>query len=134
MADLLFKQLFAVIDHVTTVVCLHAAGQIRGIDEAFETLNGNYMEPPFHIRCRSKVTPWMPGFVNEQRKASNAELLLRPLAQRRIGPNGELGVRLPPPPRVFVMPDFPIPVIPAADLVAPAAADAALLEGDNGDV
>lgn len=92
------KQVVAVIDERTTVVCLHAAGQIRPVDEPFETLAGDFDYPPFHVHCRSVEVPWMAGFVNEQRAAANAELQTRPLKERRIGPNGPTG-RMPPPPR-----------------------------------
>jgi hypothetical protein len=96
--DLVFKQAVAVIDKRTTIVCLHVAGQIRQVTEPFDTLNGSYDMPGFHIHCRTISAPWMPGFVNAQREESNAELLRRPLKQRRLGPNGELGARLPPGP------------------------------------
>lgn len=96
--DLVLRQLIAVVDSRTTVVCLHAAGQIRAVDEPFETLAGDFMQPPFHVHCRTLVVPWMPGMVNEFRKAANDELRNRPLKERRIGPNGEIGGRIPPPP------------------------------------
>lgn len=85
------KQVSAVIDSRTTPVCLHAAGQIRPVEEPFDTLLGEQMEPPFHVHCRSIVGIWMPGFVNDQRRDANAELKTRPLKQRRIGPGGETG-------------------------------------------
>lgn len=97
--DLILKQVVAVIDKRTTVVCLHAAGQIQPVTDPFQTLAGYFMTPPFHVHCRSHSVPWMPGFVNTLRKDANAELLTRPLKQRRIGPNGEIGGRVPPPPR-----------------------------------
>lgn len=98
MPDLILKQVVAVIDARTTTICLHAAGQIRPIDEPFDTLLGEQDETPFHVHCRSMVVPWMSGFVSDIRAASNAELLRRPLKQRRLGPNGE-GPKLPPKPR-----------------------------------
>lgn len=91
MADLLLKQVVAVIDNRTTTVCLHAAGQIRPLNQPFDTLLGEQDEPPFHVHCRSMVIPWMAGFVSDIRAASNTELLKRPLKQRRIGPGGETG-------------------------------------------
>jgi hypothetical protein len=112
---LIFRQLTAVLDDRTTVICLHAAGQIVGVKQPFDTLAGTFMNPPFHVHCRSIAVPWVPGFVNEQRRLSNAELQRRPLAQRdtrnfdnRIpGPDGgEPGV-VPP---SSVAPEIPEPV------------------------
>lgn len=85
------KQATAVVDRRTTPVCLHVAGQIRPVEEPFETLLGPQMEPPFHVHCRTIVGIWMPGFVNDQRREANAELQQRPLKQRRIGPGGQTG-------------------------------------------
>ena len=96
--DLLLKQLVAVIDSRTTVICLHAAGQIQPVDQPFDTLAGEFDDPPFHVHCRSMSAPWMPGFVTDIRAESNQELLRRPLKTRRIGPDGEVGGYLPPPP------------------------------------
>lgn len=106
---LVLKQVVAVIDKRTSPVCLHAAGQIRKIEETFDTLLGEQSEPPFHEHCRSMVVPWMVGMVSDVRKQANAELLTRPLKQRRIGPNGETG---PLPPKVPVGPK-PAPPAPA---------------------
>lgn len=91
---ILFKQLVAVLDNRTTFVCLKAAGQIQPLEDPFSTLNGEFDGPPFHISCRTIVAPYMTGFVNEQRAASNKELQRRPREQRdwRKGKN-------PPPPR-----------------------------------
>lgn len=86
------------VDKVTTIVCLDAAGQIQPVDEPFETLAGEFDQPPFHIHCRTGVVPWLPGFVSDQRQLANAELLRRPLKQRRKGPDG-VGARIPPLPR-----------------------------------
>lgn len=94
-----FKQVWAIADERTTITCLHAAGQIQPIGQPFETLSGNFDRPPFHDHCRSVSVPWVGGMVNDQRKKANAELLKRPLKERRIGPNGEIGGRLPPRPR-----------------------------------
>ena len=86
---ILMKQVVAVIDDRTSVVCLHAAGQIQPVGETFKTLNGEYLSPPFHVHCRSKVVPWMPGFVNAQRKLANDELRKRPPSQRRLADGRE---------------------------------------------
>lgn len=86
-----------VIDNRTTRICLHVAGQIVDTDEEFETLAGNFMDPPFHIHCRTMVGPWMPGMINNVRKESNAELQRRPMKFRRLGPDGEIGAKIPPP-------------------------------------
>lgn len=79
---LLRKQLWAVIDERTTMICLHAAGQIQDVTEPFDTLAGKFDFPPFHRHCRSHVMPYMVGFVNSQRTLSNNELRRRPLHQR----------------------------------------------------
>jgi hypothetical protein len=105
---MILKQLVAVIDRRTTVVCLHAAGQIQPVDEPFETLAGDYDAPPFHMHCRSIVVPWMAGMVSGIRKEANDELLRRPLKQRRIGPGGQIGGYIPPPPT----PPTPMPSLP----------------------
>lgn len=97
MAELLFKQVRAVIDKRTTVVCLHAAGLIMPLDEPFETLAGDFMDPPFHLHCRSLSGPWLMGMSNDIRREANAELAKRPIKQRRIGPDGEIGGSVPPP-------------------------------------
>lgn len=100
MPDLVQKQLVAKIDRRTTVVCLHAAGQIQPVDRPFQTINGDYDRPPFHVHCRSLVTVWMPGFVNRYRAEANAELRLRPLSQRRLA-DGRIPSRIPKPPDPF---------------------------------
>lgn len=92
--SVLFKQAVAVIDRRTTNVCLAVAGQIVGIEADFDTLNGSFYAPPFHIHCRTTVSPYMAGFVNEQRAASNAELQQRPRASRDTR-----GAKTPPPDR-----------------------------------
>ena len=97
MADLVRKQVVAVIDERTTMVCLHAAGMITEIGEPFETLAGDFLEPPFHVHCRSIVRPYMTGFLSQTRAEANAEMQKRPKAQRRLGPDGEIGARIPPP-------------------------------------
>ena len=93
--DPIRKQVLAHIDSGTTVVCLHAAGQIRDVDEPFDTLAGEFARPPFHWGCRSLVIPWARGMVQPHRDAANDELKRRPEAERRIGPGGEVGGRIP---------------------------------------
>lgn len=90
------KQLLAVVDSRTTMVCLDAAGQIREADEPFDTLMGELAAPPFHIHCRSTVVPWIAGQISEQRDAANAETQARPIAEKRKSPDGYMG-SLPPP-------------------------------------
>lgn len=92
----MLKQLAATIDDVTTIVCLDAAGQIREVDEPFDTLNGAFQHPPLHIHCRSIVVPWLPGFINTQRGPANRELARRPAKQRRKGPEGSTASNPPP--------------------------------------
>lgn len=82
MAELIMKQVVAVIDRRTTLVCLNAAGQIRLTSEPFETLNGQVDVPPFHVSCRSMVVPYVRGTVNTQRADANAELKRRPVKDR----------------------------------------------------
>ncbi|HEV2928148.1 MAG TPA: hypothetical protein VGW74_05615 [Propionibacteriaceae bacterium] len=97
-APRMLKQWAAVIDGVTTIVCLDAAGQIREPDAPFDTLNGEFMHPPAHIHCRAIIVPWLPGFINTQRGPANAELARRPAKQRRKGPEGSTA-SVPPPDR-----------------------------------
>lgn len=85
---LLRKQLVAVVDKATTMICLDAAGQIRDIDRPFHTLAGDFQHPPFHRWCRTVTIPYLPGFVTDERTDANAEINTRPLAQRRKGPDG----------------------------------------------
>ncbi|AMM44186.1 virion structural protein [Arthrobacter phage KellEzio] len=94
---LVLRQARAVVDNRTTMVCLHISGAITSTDLPFETLAGDFMDPPFHIHCRTIVGPWMPGMVNDLAEEANAEMQRRPKAQRRIGPNGEIGGSVPPP-------------------------------------
>lgn len=96
MTALVRKQVVAVIDSRTTMVCLHAAGMITEVGVPFETLAGDFLEPPFHIHCRSIVRPWMSGFLSKTRQEANAERQRRPMKERRLGPNGEIGARIPP--------------------------------------
>jgi hypothetical protein len=97
VTDYVQKQVVAVIDDRTTRVCLHAAGMIVPVDHPFQTLAGDFMAPPFHVHCRSIMRPWMSGFLKDTRKAANAELSRRPMKERRLGPGGEIGARIPPP-------------------------------------
>lgn len=62
----------------------------------FHTLNGDFEAPPFHVHCRSIIRPWQSGYLSKARAEANAELQNRPMAERRIGPNGPGGT-LPPP-------------------------------------
>jgi hypothetical protein len=71
---LILKQVHSVIDRKTTELCLEVAGQIRPVDEPFETLNGPLLAPPFHLHCRAHVTPWVRGFVSDERRRANSEL------------------------------------------------------------
>lgn len=106
-APLIRKQVLATIDNRTTVVCLHAAGQIRDIDEPFDTLNGPLQRPPFHWGCRSQPIPYARGMAQRHRAEANAELMNRPRAERRLGPGGEVGGRVPGVPPV--QPEEPLP-------------------------
>lgn len=115
MADLILKQWVSVIDRRTTIICLHAAGQIREVLEPFNTLNGDMDMPPAHVHCRAIAVPWMAGFVNVQRAEANAELQRRPMKQRRIGPGGQLAVQLPP--AALPGTGVPIPVVIPVDPV-----------------
>ena len=110
---LLFKQVLAKIDSRTTVVCLHAAGQIRPLGDLFDTLNGELDRPPFHWGCRSTVIPWAPGMRQLHRDEANRELQRRPRAERLTASRGTLGPRLSAvPPRP---PSVPLPAELAAD-------------------
>lgn len=93
--DVLYKQVLAVIDERTTMVCLRAAGQIRRINEDFDTLMGDLPAPPFHIHCRSVVVPYMHGFVDTQKARANAEIQQRPSKDRAWGPSDRGQRRLP---------------------------------------
>lgn len=92
------KQLLAVVDSRTTMVCLDAAGQIAELDDDFDTLAGPYAAPPFHIHCRSIAVPYAPGLIRVQRDAANAEIRLRPGWEKRKGPDGYMGPIPPPAP------------------------------------
>lgn len=113
--DLILKQVWATIDRRTTLTCLHAAGQIRLVEEPFETDAGTYDSPPFHVYCRSISVPYMTGFVSDIRKEANAELLARPKKHRRRGPDGEIGGYVPPPAPFQgpPAPAVPVPPLPA---------------------
>jgi hypothetical protein len=101
----IYKQVLAVIDNRTTIVCLGAAGQIRQIDEPFQTLNGLIQRPPFHWGCRSIVIPWAPGMLQRYRAEANAELLRRPIKERRALSNSPGS----PPPSLPLILDEPLP-------------------------
>lgn len=92
------KQLHAVVDTRTTMVCLDAAGQIRELDEPFDTLAGLFPAPPFHLWCRTVVLPYAVGIIGAQRAAANTEIRNRPAAEKRKGPDGFEGPVPPPPP------------------------------------
>lgn len=79
---LVMKQVIAVVDDRTTVICLDAAGQIQLDSKPYDTINGQFDEPPFHVSCRSISAPAMRGFVNDARDEANAELLRRPEKHR----------------------------------------------------
>lgn len=93
---LLRKQLIAVVDPATTMICLDCAGQVRDLRAEFHTLAGDFQQPPFHRWCRSVVIPYLPGGVDEQRGEANAEIQRRPLRERRRGPGGVGARRIPP--------------------------------------
>jgi hypothetical protein len=101
-----FKQLEAVIDGRTTVICLHAAGQVRSVGEPYDTLAGQFDEPPFHVHCRSVSVPYLPGMTAATRDAANRELLRRPARQRAVA-DGRAPTRIP-------RPAVPAPVAPTA--------------------
>jgi hypothetical protein len=92
------KQLHAVVDSSTTMVCLDAAGQIRDIDEPFDTLAGLFPAPPFHRWCRTVVLPYAVGIIGVQRAEANTEIRNRPAREKRKGPGGFEGPVPPPPP------------------------------------
>lgn len=94
---LLRKQLVAVVDTATTMICLDAAGQIRDLNQPFRTLAGDFQHPPFHRWCRTVTIPYLPGFVTDERTDANQEINRRPLAERRKGPDGTGARRIPGP-------------------------------------
>lgn len=75
--DVLKKQLIAVVDERTTVICLTTAGQIRREDEPYETPAGLFHEPPFHVHCRSYSVPWMPGMDSPEIDEARSEVARR---------------------------------------------------------
>ena len=109
---LVLKQVHSVVDGETTELCLDAAGQIRRVDEPFETLNGQFDAPPFHIHCRAHITPWMPGFVSDERQRANAELRRRRTRHKRKSAAGWEGRRQPPPPTNRVAPTTVVVELP----------------------
>lgn len=94
---ILYKQAHAIVDDRTTVVCLDVHGIAVEVDAPFETLAGDFQSPPFHVHCRTLVYPFLKGFVSQARKEANAELMRRPMAERRKGPGGEVGGTIPGP-------------------------------------
>lgn len=102
MKPIMMRQVVAVIDDRTTMVCLRAAGQTAFVGEPFEVLTGDLMDPPFHWGCRSVTAPWVPGMISDQKRLANAEIMKRPYEERRFGPDGYEGkipgVPKPPPP------------------------------------
>ena len=83
MGGLVKKQLVAVIDSRTSMICLRAAGQVREIDEPFDTLTGPQMSPPFHLHCRSVVGVYVPGMGTRSRSDAQNEIDSRPPSKRR---------------------------------------------------
>jgi hypothetical protein len=77
------KELVAQVDHRTTLICLAANGQVRKVDELFDTLNGAFDGPPFHYLCRSSVQFLVPGITTADTEASRTEL------RRRLEENRE---------------------------------------------
>jgi len=91
------RQLIAIIDKRTTVICLEAAGQVVGANEPFHTMNGDLYDPPFHVHCRSMVAPWVDGWGEALQKGASKELATRPASQfRRLPPlpRQSLGARM----------------------------------------
>lgn len=82
------KQARAIVDERTTIVCLDIHGIIMPVDQPFETLAGDFMQPPFHIHCRTLVGPHMAGFIAEARREANKELKSRPAWEKRRGEGG----------------------------------------------
>lgn len=91
MKPIMMRQVVAVIDDRTTMVCLRAAGQTAFVGEPFEVLTGDLMDPPFHWGCRSVTAPWVPGMISDQKRLANAEIMKRPYEERRFGPDGYEG-------------------------------------------
>jgi hypothetical protein len=112
--DLVFKQLVAVVDGRTTMLCLSAAGQVRRVSEPYETMNGPLDVPPFHLHCRSISVPWMSGMESDLLARARAEILSRPVKARTARqppvPGGPKTLAsdelpsLPPPPEVAAIP------------------------------
>jgi len=79
----LMKQVIAEIDDRTTETCIYANGQIKKINEDFETAEGNLPYPPFHPNCRTTVGAWHQAFeaygknTQAMLKESKAELKKR---------------------------------------------------------
>lgn len=63
------KQAVASIQGDTTETCLNTHGQIRELDEPFDTegreaFANKQMQPPFHWNCRTSVVAYHPAFEN----------------------------------------------------------------------
>lgn len=54
------KQAIAQIDRRTSQICLNVHGQIRELDEPFDTLAGPAQAPPFHGNCRTAISLYLP--------------------------------------------------------------------------
>ena len=85
MAEVL-KQVRAVIDGRTSMVCLDVAGQTRRVGEPFDTLLGPQQAPPFHIWCRSIVVPWVRGMDTQEAEAEREARTRPPSARRNLPP------------------------------------------------
>lgn len=84
MPDLVLKQLVAEIDRRTSMLCLHAAGQVQPVDQPYDTLAGLIDRPPFHWHCRSQSVPVVPGAKSALREAANEEILSRTPGQKAL--------------------------------------------------
>lgn len=86
--DLVQKTVVAIIDERTTLICLHAAGQIVPADQPFQTIAGPMMRPPFHEHCRSISVPVLGQGAGEpaaQSRHADSELGRRgPKAERQL--------------------------------------------------
>ena len=52
------KQAIAAIDERTTDCCLAIHGKIVDVGRPFKTVYGNFLFPPFHVRCRTTIVTW----------------------------------------------------------------------------
>lgn len=88
---LILKQCRAIIDSRTTVICLQMHGVAVPVEVPFETMAGDFQQPPFHIHCRTLVSPAIRGYVSEARREANAELQRRPKKERKRNRTGNGG-------------------------------------------